>query len=97
MSELEKIIRVAKNFDEPDIYLILDANTGQNALVQAKAFSELAGLAGIFLTKLDSTAKGGIAISIADETQTPILYVGVGEGQDDLVAFDASEFARSIV
>ncbi len=79
-----------------EVLLVLDATTGQNGLVQAKQFMETSGVTGIVLTKLDGTAKGGIAITISDEFDLPIKYIGVGEGMEDLVEFDPLEFAGGI-
>lgn len=73
---------------------MIDATTGQNGLAQAREFSEVADVSGIVLTKLDGTAKGGIAVAIMDELRLPVLYVGVGEGIEDLQAFDADAFGR---
>ncbi|MBQ2840417.1 MAG: signal recognition particle-docking protein FtsY [Oscillospiraceae bacterium] len=99
MNELAKIRRVLER-ELPDAkidsYLVLDATTGQNALIQAKKFNEVANLSGIILTKLDGTAKGGIVISIADEMKLPIKYIGVGEGVDDLTEFDAVSFVDAL-
>ena len=77
--------------------LVLDATTGQNGLVQAKTFKEAAGLTGIILTKLDGTAKGGIAVAIAQELGVPVKFAGVGEGIDDLRPFDSEEYAEAII
>ena len=76
--------------------LVLDATTGQNAVSQAKLFSEAADITGIILTKLDGTAKGGIVISIAKEQNVPVKFVGVGEGIDDLQEFNSDAFAKAI-
>ncbi len=99
MNELAKIRRVLeRELPDADIesYLVLDATTGQNALIQAKKFNEVANLSGIILTKLDGTAKGGIVISIADEMSLPIKYIGVGEQVDDLTEFDAEGFVDAL-
>lgn len=100
MNELNKISRVIDR-ECPDCVretlLVLDATTGQNGLIQAKQFKEAAGITGIILTKLDGTAKGGIAIAIAQELQIPVKYAGVGEGIDDLKPFDAAEFANALI
>jgi len=99
MDELGKIVKITtQNFQEAEIHvwLVLDANTGQNALQQAKMFRETAPLTGIVLTKMDSTAKGGIIVPICSEAQVPVLFVGLGEGIDDLVPFDPEEFARAL-
>ena len=99
MDELSKISRVIKRECpdiEPEVLLVLDATTGQNALNQAKVFKEAAGLTGIVLTKLDGTAKGGVVIGIKEELQIPVKFVGVGEQIDDLKPFDPKEFADAI-
>ena len=76
--------------------LVIDATTGQNGLQQAREFASVADVSGIVLTKLDGTAKGGIAVAIMDELKLPVLYIGVGEGIEDLQAFDASAFVDAI-
>ena len=76
--------------------LVLDATTGKNAVSQVSEFGEAAGITGIVLTKLDGTAKGGIVLTIADEFDMPVKFVGLGEGIEDLVEFDPVEFARGI-
>jgi len=100
MNELNKISRVIDR-ELPDAsretLLVLDATTGQNGLIQAKQFKEYAGITGIVLTKLDGTAKGGITIAIADQLGIPVKYVGVGEKTEDLMPFDAREFAEALV
>ena len=100
MNELNKISRVIDR-ELPDCaretLLVLDATTGQNGLIQAKQFKEAAGITGIVLTKLDGTAKGGIAIAIAKKLGVPVKYAGVGEGIDDLKPFDAAEFAQALI
>lgn len=99
MDELSKIRRVvAKELPGcvPEVLLVVDATTGQNALAQARRFKEAAGVNGIILTKLDGTAKGGVVIAIADEVAVPVRFVGVGEGVGDLYPFDAAEFAEAI-
>ncbi len=100
MSELEKIGRVIER-EYPAAnrynYIVIDATTGQNALVQAKMFGEILDINGLILTKLDGTAKGGIAVSIIDQLKIPIAYIGVGEGIDDLKPFDPKEFADNIL
>jgi len=78
------------------VLLVLDATTGQNAIAQAKVFAEAAGITGIVLTKLDGTAKGGVAISVKEELGVPVRFVGVGEGMDDLQPFDAEAFAAAL-
>ena len=99
MAELAKINRVIER-ELPDsareTLLVLDATTGQNAVSQAKLFSEAADITGIVLTKLDGTAKGGIVISIAKEQNLPVKFVGVGEGIDDLQEFNPNDFAKAI-
>ncbi|MGE6177784.1 signal recognition particle-docking protein FtsY [Aeromonas salmonicida] len=99
MEELKKVVRVMKKLDEEaphEIMLTLDAGTGQNALSQAKLFSEAVGLDGIVLTKLDGTAKGGVIFAVADKFQIPIRYIGVGEGIDDLRPFVANDFIEAL-
>ena len=99
MEELRKIGKVIER-EHPDahkeVYLVLDATTGQNALQQAKLFQEVADITGIILTKLDGTAKGGIVVAIKSELQIPVRYIGVGEGINDLQKFDAKEFAKAL-
>ena len=99
MKELEKITRVVeregKGFSVHNL-LVLDATTGQNALNQAKTFNDAVHLDGIVMTKMDGTAKGGVAIAIIDELQVPIEYVGIGEKPEDLIDFDAGEFVRML-
>ena len=99
MKELEKITRVVERegqgFSVHNL-LVLDATTGQNALNQAKTFNDAVHLDGIVMTKLDGTAKGGVAIAIIDELQVPIEYVGIGEKPEDLIDFDAGEFVRML-
>jgi fused signal recognition particle receptor len=99
MQELEKISRVMKKVkaDAPnDVYLVLDATTGQNALVQAREFAKVSPLTGIVLTKLDGTAKGGAVLAIADAMQVPVRYVGVGEKINDLQVFDPVAFVEAM-
>ena len=79
-----------------DVLLVLDATVGQNGLVQAREFLAASGATGLVLTKLDGTAKGGVAIAIAHELRLPILYVGVGEGIDDLVPFDPAQYVDAL-
>ena len=100
MNELNKISRVVDR-EAPgcarETLLVLDATTGQNGLIQAKQFKEAAGVTGIVLTKLDGSAKGGIVIAIAQELQVPVKYIGVGEGIDDLMPFEAEAFAEALL
>ncbi len=100
MDELEKIKRVMAKLD-PDApqetLLVLDAGTGQNALTQASKFRDSVGVSGIILTKLDGTAKGGMIFSVAQQLQTPIRYIGVGESVDDLRPFDNEEFVDALL
>lgn len=100
MNELEKIKRVISREIEGaphEILLVLDASIGQNALTQAQQFLKFSGLTGIFLTKLDGTAKGGSVISIVDELKLPIKYVGVGEGEEDMLDFSSQEFVDALL
>lgn len=99
MEELRKIVRVMKKVDADaphEIMLTLDAGTGQNAISQAKLFSDVAPVTGITLTKLDGTAKGGVIFAIADQFKIPIRYIGVGEKIDDLRPFDANHFIEAL-
>ena len=99
MDELHKMRKVIdREYPEADVrcMLVLDATTGQNGLQQARTFKEFAEINGIVLTKLDGTAKGGIAIAIRRELNVPVWYVGVGEGIDDLQPFDAKDFAQAL-
>lgn len=100
MEELKKIARVAKR-ELPDAmilnYIVLDATTGQNAISQVEIFDEAIDIDGIILTKLDGTAKGGVVLAIAGELSVPVVYVGVGEGIDDLEDFDAKDFVHGIM
>jgi fused signal recognition particle receptor len=99
MQELEKISRVIKKVvpDAPhDVWLVLDATTGQNALVQAREFAKVAPLTGLIITKLDGTAKGGVVLAIADQMHLPVRYVGVGERIGDLQPFDPIAFVEAL-
>ncbi len=99
MQELTKIQRVVQKIipEAPhEVLLVLDGGTGQNAFVQAKQFAEATAVSGLILTKLDGTAKGGVVIGISDELEVPIQYIGVGEGVEDLLPFDAKEFLDSL-
>ena len=99
MEELKKINRIIER-EYPDAYretlVVLDGTTGQNALEQARQFGEVADLTGIILTKLDGTAKGGIAVAIQSELNVPVKYIGVGEHIDDLQKFDADTFVNAL-
>ena len=99
MNELEKIRRIASREiagAPQEVLLVLDATVGQNGLTQAREFMTVAGVNGIVLTKLDGTAKGGVAVAIANDLKLPIRYVGVGEGIDDLVPFSADEYVDGL-
>ena len=99
MDELNKMRRVIdREFPEADVrcMLVLDATTGQNGLAQARAFKEVCEIGGIILTKLDGTAKGGIALAIRQELEMPVWYIGVGEGIDDLQPFNAKDFVEAL-
>ena len=100
MNELNKISRIIHrelpNADK-EVLLVLDGTTGQNGLLQAKQFKEIAGVTAIALTKLDGTAKGGIVIAVADALQIPVKYIGVGEQMDDLMPFDARAFVDALI
>ena len=99
MDELEKINRVIDK-ELPDSskesLIVLDAETGQNAISQTKAFKETTDITGIVLTKLDGTAKGGIVLAIKEEVSIPVKYVGLGEGMEDLQGFNRREFVDSL-
>ena len=99
MNELDKIRRVAGRAAEGaphDVLLVLDATVGQNGVAQAREFMSVAGVNGIVLTKLDGTAKGGVAVAIAHDLKLPIRYVGVGEGIDDLIPFSAQDYVDAL-
>jgi len=99
MEELKKVRRVAAKMDATaphEVILVLDATTGQNGLTQARYFTEAVGVTGIFLAKLDGTAKGGIVLAIGDELGIPIDLVGTGEGLEDMVTFDAGAFVAAL-
>ena len=100
MNELGKISRIIGR-ELPDaakeVLLVLDGTTGQNGLIQAKQFQEIAGVTGMVMTKLDGTAKGGIVVAVADALQIPVKYIGVGEQMDDLMPFRADAFAEALV
>ena len=100
MEELKKIKRVVQKADAAaphEVLLVIDGNTGQNALTQVKAFDEALGLTGLIVTKLDGTAKGGVLCAIAREKAIPVYFIGVGEQLDDLQTFDAREFAEALL
>ena len=99
MEELKKIVRVVQKQDPTaphDVWLVMDATTGQNGISQAKLFTEALGVTGIVLTKLDGTAKGGIVLGIQRELSIPVRYIGLGEGIDDLQPFDPETFVRAL-
>jgi fused signal recognition particle receptor len=99
MTELDKIRRVASREVDGaphEVLLVLDATVGQNGLAQAREFMAVAGVNGIVLTKLDGTAKGGIAVAIAHDLKIPIRYVGVGDGIDDLIPFAPKEYVDAL-
>jgi fused signal recognition particle receptor len=99
MKELEKVKRVIER-EVPgaphEVLLVLDATTGQNAMIQAKTFKEATNVSGIVLTKLDGTAKGGIVLAIRNELDIPVKYVGLGEKMDDLQSFDAEKYVYGL-
>lgn len=100
MNELNKISRIVER-ELPqaarEVLLVLDGTTGQNGLIQAKQFKEIAGVTAVALTKLDGTAKGGIVIAVADALQIPVKFVGVGEQADDLMPFEARDFVEALL
>lgn len=100
MEELKKIRRILDRHNDdfdPQVMLVIDGNTGQNGISQAKVFSEAVGCDGVILTKLDSTAKGGVVLAIRGEMGLPVKYIGTGESIDDIAPFDPAEFAESIL
>jgi len=100
MNELNKISRIVERElpnASKEVLLVLDGTTGQNGLIQAKQFKEIAGVTAIALTKLDGTAKGGIVIAVADSLQIPVKFVGVGEQADDLMPFEAKDFVEALL
>ena len=99
MEELKKVHRVIQRFDPAaphETILVMDATTGQNGVAQAKHFADAVGVTGLFLAKLDGTAKGGVVLAIADQLGLPILFIGTGEQLDDLAPFDAKEFVEAL-
>ena len=100
MNELNKISRIVDR-ELPDaakeVLLVLDGTTGQNGLIQAKQFKEIAGVTAMTITKLDGTAKGGIVIAVSDALQIPVKFVGVGEQADDLMPFVARHFVEALI
>ena len=100
MEELEKVKRVAGKLDDAaphEVLLVLDAGTGQNAVAQMSQFNQSVGVSGIALTKLDGTAKGGVIFALAEQFSTPIRFIGVGEKQEDLQSFVASDFVEALM
>ena len=100
MEELKKVKRIINREApelSPEVLLILDATTGQNAVLQAKAFKEEIGATGIVLTKLDGTSKGGVVVRIASELALPVRFIGVGEGLDDLRVFESGNFTKALL
>jgi fused signal recognition particle receptor len=99
MEELKKIKRVAAKADATaphEVILVLDATTGQNGLTQARYFTEAVGVTGIFLAKLDGTARGGIVLAICDELRIPVQFIGVGDRLEDMAPFDAEAFVEAL-
>ncbi|UCC38905.1 MAG: signal recognition particle-docking protein FtsY [Candidatus Aminicenantes bacterium] len=100
MKELDKIRRVVSREIEGaphEILLVLDASIGQNALIQAREFLKFSGITGVFLSKLDGTAKGGCVISVVEELKLPIKFIGVGEGEEDMLSFSPQEFVNALL
>ena len=99
MEELKKISKIINREWEGTYknYLVIDATTGQNALSQVETFNEVIGIDGLVLTKLDGTAKGGIVFAIAKQFGIPVKFVGVGEGLDDIMEFNAEDFVNGII
>src|SRR6201990_153355 len=99
MNELEKVVRVIRKVDDTAphaVLLVLDATVGQTALSQVEAFHRIAGVTGLVMTKLDGTARGGILVALSEKYKLPVHFIGVGEGADDLAAFNARDFAQAI-
>ena len=99
MNELEKMNRIIDREAEGcarETFVVLDATTGQNAVSQAREFASVTDISGIVLTKMDGTAKGGIAFAVSNELSCPVKYIGVGEGVDDLQKFNADDFSRAL-
>ncbi len=100
MEELSKISRVLKSLEDSaphEVLLVVDAGTGQNAIIQAQEFLNAVSVSGIVLTKLDGTAKGGVIFAIAKQLGLPIRFIGVGEGEDDLKPFSAEQFVNALM
>jgi fused signal recognition particle receptor len=100
MAELEKIFRVVGRFTDEgshEVFLVLDATTGQNGLAQAQAFAESIHLDGVILTKLDGSAKGGVGFAIVDSLGIPVRYVGIGESLEDLAVFNPLAFVDALL
>lgn len=99
MDELAKVVRVVEREagSVGEILLVLDGSTGQNGIAQARAFTEAVGVTGVVITKLDGTAKGGVAVAVEKELGLPIKYIGVGEGMDDLIPFEPSDFVEALI
>ncbi len=100
MEELKKIGRVVdREYGDAhrEVFLVLDATTGQNAIAQAKIFKEAVNVTGIILTKLDGTAKGGVVIAVKNELNVPVRFIGVGEGMEDLQVFDPKAFVEALL
>ena len=97
LGKISKIIHRELPESSKEVLLVLDATTGQNGLMQAKQFKEIAGVTGLVLTKLDGTAKGGIVVAVADSLQIPVKYIGVGEQMDDLMPFESKAFVEALI
>lgn len=95
--KIEKVLQKELPNSSKETLLVLDATTGQNAILQVKAFKETVDITGLVLTKLDGTAKGGVVIGIMDENKIPIKFIGIGEKIDDMEIFNSEEFANSII
>lgn len=96
LSKIKRVIRKVIDYAPNEIFLVLDGNTGQNALIQAKKFQEATEITGLIITKLDGTAKGGVVFQICSQMQIPVRYIGVGEGIDDLQTFDSQSFVSAL-
>lgn len=97
LNKIQKVINKEMQDADKEVLLVIDGTTGQNAISQVKAFKEEADLTGLVITKLDGTAKGGVAIGIVDENKLPIKFIGIGEQIDDMEIFNSEDFIKSII
>ncbi len=97
LNKIQKVINKEMAESDKEVLLVIDGTTGQNAISQVKAFKEEADITGLVITKLDGTAKGGVAIGIVHENKIPIKFIGVGEGIDDMEVFNSEDFVKAII